>query len=236
MVTQADASLDELRKTGAAFASPSLYYYALDKLIKYLIETGRKPAALELYSGFLVKAPLEFANAAHQQEIVRRLKKREIHYKMLNEPAPPLTGIDKWIGERPLSAADLKGKVVLIDFWATWCGPCFEAFPALSEMSREFGDKGLVVLGVTRYYGTAAGISIDHAGEIEFLKGFKAERRLLYDIPVAADATTQRTWGATTLPTAIIIDRKGIVRYAESGTNPTRVDEMREVIVKLLAE
>ena len=235
-ISQADAALEELRKAGAAFGSPSLYYYAADREIRYMIDTSRKAAALQAYAAFLEQVPRDLTTKAHQQEVIQKLKKRELHYKLLGEPAPELTGIDKWLGGAPVSLAGLKGKVVLIDFWATWCAPCFEAFPTLIELDRDHGADGLVILGVTRYYGMAEGFPVDDNNELEFLRKFKQAQRLPYEFGVAKDAMTQKAWGATSLPTAVIIDRKGIVRYLESGTNPSRLDEMRDIVVKLLSE
>ena len=92
------------------------------------------------------------------------------------------------------------------------------------------------VLGVTRYYGQAEGFSVDNANEIEFLKRFKEKNGLKYDFVVMKDQQFQNTYAATALPTAVLIDRKGIVRYIETGTSPSRLEEMREMVLKLMAE
>jgi thiol-disulfide isomerase/thioredoxin len=130
----------------------------------------------------------------------------------------------------------MRGKVIFLDFWATWCAPCLEAFPSIKEWQQDFGRDGLIVLGITRYYGTAEGFPVDNPNEIEYFKRFKKTYGLPYDFVVTKDQTTQRDFGATSLPTAVLIDRNGIVRFVESGTSPTRLEEIRENIVKLLAE
>ncbi len=233
---EAEQALDNLRKAGASAGSPSLFAYAADKQITYLIESGRKPYAMEIYLSSLIAAGKELPSKATQDDAVRRLKKREKQYKLLGEKAPELTGIDQWFPGSPKTLQALRGKVVLLDFWATWCGPCFDAFPALAEWHRDQGADGLVILGITRYYGQSGGIQMDNPNEVAFLKAFKDKHGLPYDFVVAKDQSSQQLYGATGLPTAVLIDRKGVIRYIESGTNPTRIEEMREVMLRLLAE
>lgn len=235
-IKEADNALDEMRKTAASIGSASFYFYAADKLIAHQIDTGRKPLAMETYLTSLINAGKDLPTKPVQNEAIQRLKKREKHYKLLSESAPELATIDQWFPGTPQTIAGLRGKVVLLDFWATWCGPCFDAFPVLTEMHQDYAREGLVILGLTRYYGQADGFNVDNPNEIEFLKRFKRNHGLPYDFVVTKDQATQRAYGATDLPTAVLIDRKGVIRYIESGTNPTRLEEMREMLLKLLAE
>ncbi len=232
----ADAVLGDLRQTAAAIGSPSLYAYAADKLIVHMIDTGRKPLALETFSSALTAAAKDMPSKAKQDEAANLLKKRERQYKLLGEAAPELDGVDQWFSGKARSLTELRGRVVLLDFWATWCGPCFDAFPSLVEWHRDLSENGLVILGVTRYYGNAGGLPVDNAGEIEFLKTFKAKQGLPYDFVVTDGQASQFLFAATALPTTVLIDRKGVVRYIESGTNPTRVEELRQAVMRLLAE
>ncbi|TXT20746.1 MAG: thioredoxin, partial [Planctomycetota bacterium] len=71
---------------------------------------------------------------------------------LIGTPAGPLE-IAEWTNGTALSESDLKGKVVLLDFWAIWCGPCIATFPHLREWQEKYSEKGLVIVGVTRFYG-----------------------------------------------------------------------------------
>lgn len=235
-IKQADAVLLDMRMIAATIGSPTFYFYAADKLIIYQIESGRKPVALETYLSTLIDAGRSFQTKGQQNDVLQRLKKREKHYKMLGDPAFELLNIDKWFPGEARTLASMRGKVVLLDFWATWCAPCYDAFPHLSEWHRDFADQGFVVLGVTRYYGRADGSSVDNQTEIEFLKRFRVKHDLPYDFVVAKDQQAQLQYAATALPTAVLIDRKGIIRYVETGSSSSRLDEMRQMVVKLLAE
>lgn len=234
--TQADAVLDDLQKTGMAVESSSIYFNAIDRKIKYLIETGRKPLALRTYSETLEQVKKDFTAKPLQEEVVRNLKKRDPHYKLLGETAPELTSIGRWFPGQPMTFSNLRGKVILLDFWATWCAPCIASFPSLVELHDTYQRDGLVILGVTRYYGAVQGMSADENAEFDFLQKFRKSYNLPYDLVVAKGQTNQQNYGANGIPTAVLIDRKGIVRYIETGTSANRESELQKVIVNLLAE
>src|SRR5687768_4528816 len=85
--------------------------------------------------------------ASIDQDIIAGRKQSDL----VGQQAAPLH-IDAWINGKPLTDDDLKGKVVILDFWAVWCGPCIATFPHLREWQEQYGDKGLVIVGVTKYY------------------------------------------------------------------------------------
>lgn len=235
-VKEAESSLEDLRTTAASLGSPSMYFYALDNQIKYQIETGRKSAALANYSSSFERVGRELTAKGHQIDVTQKLKKREKHYKLLGETAPELGSIDQWFPGEKRTLASMRGKVVLLDFWAAWCVPCLEAFPSIKEWRQDFAADGFEIVGVTRYYGEAEGFPVDHPNEIEFLTRFRVKYSLPYDFAVAKDQRDHQTYGATAIPTAVLIDRKGVIRYLESGTSPTRLVELREMIARLVAE
>lgn len=108
-----------------------------------------------------------------------------------------------------LSLESLRGKVVVVDAWATWCGPCIQALPSMERLARSRPDEIVVV-----------GLSVDH--DKKALADFVAERPLPYFV-AHADALAARTFRTQALPTVFILDREGIIRETLIGTHPDAV-------------
>src|SRR5438477_2314259 len=102
----AEKVLDDMRVTAAATGSSSFYYYAVDAKITYLIETKRKVQALDTYITSLILATKEFTSRPLQEDVILRLKKREVHYKLLGDTAPALSVGDQWFPGREKTLAD----------------------------------------------------------------------------------------------------------------------------------
>jgi thiol-disulfide isomerase/thioredoxin len=233
---EAEAVLAKLKKYGATVQSHSVYFRAIDEQIRYMIETGRKTSALAYYTDSLINVQKDFKDPSLRATVERNLKKREVHYRILGEQAPELDQIKAWLPGKAAPLASLRGKVVLLDFWATWCGPCFEAFPYLSDWHKSLGKEGLVILGVTRFYGQANGEKVNETQEIAYLSKFREKEGLPYEFAIADGQSNQIRYGAQALPTTVLIDRNGIVRYVETGAGDSRQEEVRGMIGRLLAE
>src|SRR6476469_5567334 len=88
---------------------------------------------------------------------------------------PPEIVATQWIDQAPVKLSDLRGQVVLLDFWATWCGPCRYTFPRLQQWHEAYKDKGLVILGMTNYFGEADGHKATRGEELIYLRSFKKQ-------------------------------------------------------------
>lgn len=233
---QALATLDDMGAAATSAQSPSFYHNAVDNKIRYLNDLGKRAEAKTFFDSAIASANKSFTSREQRDDAVRRLKVREKHYSLLGLKAPAMPAFDQWLPGKPKTLDDLKGKVVLIDFWAIWCTPCIEAFPSIREWNEDFRSQGFEILGVTRYYGEVRGLPADKESELAYLKRFRATHNLPYDFVVMDNQSMQLTYGATSLPTAVLIDRKGIVRYIEAGTSSARLRDLRDAIERLIAE
>lgn len=122
------------------------------------------------------------------------------------------------------SLADFKGQVVLVDFWASWCGPCRQSFPWMNRLQSQYGAQGLKVVA----------INLDQEAELarEFLQEVPAQFTVLLD----TDAQLPGEYGVMGMPSSYLIDRKGRIRAQHIGFHSDRVADYETSIKTLLAE
>jgi thiol-disulfide isomerase/thioredoxin len=149
--------------------------------------------------------------------------------------APEIEVAD-WIDQKPTTLAGLRGRVVLLDFWATWCAPCLAAVPHMREWDRRFKDRGLAIVAFTHYETTEGGRIVKTKREHDALKNFRRAKRLPFGFAVAASNQTSARYNVTTIPTAVLIDRRGRVRYLNVGSNEEDLKELEQMIERLLDE
>jgi thiol-disulfide isomerase/thioredoxin len=149
--------------------------------------------------------------------------------------APEIEVAD-WIDQRPTTLKGERGRVVLLDFWATWCAPCLSALPHMREWQRRFKDRGLTIVAFTHYEATEGGRIVKTKREHDALRSFRRARRLPFGFAVAATPATSARYNVTTIPTAVLIDRRGRVRYLNVGSNDDDLKELEQMIERLLDE
>ena len=130
-------------------------------------------------------------------------------------PAPALRLVD--LDGRKVNLAALQGQVVLVDFWATWCGPCVEQAPRLKALQEKHRHSGLRLIGLSLD---------DSAAPVE---KFRKKLGLNYPVALADVSTTAAFGGVLGLPTLFVIDRKGQVVFERRGEiGPKELDALAE--------
>ena len=150
--------------------------------------------------------------------------------------APPEILVDEWIDQTPTKLSDLRGQVVLLDFWATWCGPCRVTFPRLQRWHQNYKAKGLVILGMTNFFGRAEGKTLTRTQELEYLRNFKKTFHLSYGFAIAASEDNDRNYAVSSIPTTFLIDRRGAVRFISTGSGDEENAALNRMITKLINE
>ena len=121
---------------------------------------------------------------------------------------------------KSIKLSDYRGKVVVIDFWATWCPPCREAIPQISALAQEYEGKDVVILGASYE-------------DLQTVESFWSKQRPAY-MAILVDKSVFRNYGVQGIPTLCIADRNGAIRYQEAGFRPDMKVKLAQVIDRLL--
>jgi thiol-disulfide isomerase/thioredoxin len=153
----------------------------------------------------------------HSTSIRTRIQKNLHLLSLEGKPAPAIE-MKEYLGTKPAPLASLKGKPLVLFFWAHWCGDCKQQAPVLIRLLEEHKDKGLTIVGPTQPYGyVARGADAPRADEMRYIdevrRGYYGN--LPMTVPVSED--NFKNWGCSTTPTLALVDRQGVVRLYNPG-------------------
>lgn len=208
------------------------------------VKTNQKDSAIKTFEN-LIRMSFELPSGNLYKQAMYRLAllNPPIDFdKMIDEVAGsskaalPEIIASQWIEQRPVKLSELRGKVVLLDFWAHWCGPCRVTLPNLSRWYDKYKDKGLVILGMTNLYGHGGGRAMTPGEELIYLSDFKKRNRLPYGIVVDQSEMNVVNYGVNSIPMSFLIDRKGVLRYISPGADEDEIQSLGSMIKKLVDE
>src|SRR3984885_4344588 len=199
---------------------------ALEVQSQVLASRGQRTQAVEL---------LQAALRTYGTTSIHDRLQKNLNLLSLQGKLAPALKAEESLGAKLPAAAQLKGAPVLLFFWAHWCADCKAEAPIITQLRSEFALKGLAVIGPTRLYGYTA--QIEHATPSDELAYIDAVRHRFYggllDMPVPISTYNFDTYGASTTPTLVLLDRAGKVAMYHPGALP--YDQLRAEIEKVVA-
>lgn len=143
---------------------------------------------------------------------------KRAHLKDLQgSTSPPALALSEWTNTDPLTLDSLKGKIVVLDFWATWCGPCIASIPHNNELAKKY-NQDVVFLGVCHQRGG------------EKMAVMVKEHGIQYPVALDADGKTVQAYAANSFPDYYILDRDGTLVVADCAN--AKVEEVLERLLK----
>lgn len=255
-------TLDEVKSqvTESPSDTDAITLYITRVSMAFSEETGEDVAKMEAF----LKAENEFIDSLQEEteesdalasykrassllkSLGSRIERLKVYQEMVGKEMMPVEA-EVWANGEGFTPEELEGKVVLLDFWAIWCGPCVASFPHLVELQEKYGDEGLQIVGITRYYGYTWSEETDSpqrgeeevAPEVEqeVLNKFTAQHDLKHPTAVVTDPKALYEFYAVSgIPHFVLIGRDGKIKYANAGMGEARAKQLEELIKQELAE
>lgn len=199
---------------------------ALEVEAQVMAKTGDRAGALSL----LRQSLRQYGKTSLQP----RLQKNLNLLTLQGRPAPPLVERE-YLGPKPPPLSALRGRPVLLFFWAHWCADCKHEEPIISRLQSEFAPRDLVLLGPTQRYGYAAyGEPASPQAELQYIDNVRRQYYSdLSNMPVPVSKLNFDRYGASTTPTLVLIDRRGLVVMYHPGV--LSYEDLRAEIEKVIA-
>jgi thiol-disulfide isomerase/thioredoxin len=199
-----------------------------------LVRTRRRVEELEKTDPAAALKVLEAAKKLYAKaEWQRDYDTSDRRLRLHDMPAPGLEG-DAWVNSKPLTLAELRGKVIVLDFWMTWCGPCRASFPRMEAFAKKHAPKGVVVIDVTENQGFVLNkegkqlrgekdAKLTWEEEVPLIKQFVKDFDITVPVSIGRVPTDTKEkypsapmlhdYGVPFYPSVAVIDRKGVVRF-----------------------
>jgi thiol-disulfide isomerase/thioredoxin len=200
---------------------------AIEVLAHVQVERGERSEAVS----FLQREVARYKGASVETRIQKNLNL----FSLTGTTAPALD-LAEYLGAPPPPLTAFKGKVVLLFFWAHWCGDCKAQGPILAELAAQYGKDGLVVVAPTQRYGYVAGGKEAPADvELKYIdQVWQASYPELANQPIPVSTANHTRYGVSTTPTLVLVDRAGLVRLYHPGQMTKQVLESH--IQRLIGE
>ena len=206
-------SADQIQKACEMLVDEAAF---AEKISQVMQATGTPPQKRAATSGYL------------------QVRDRSTQMSLLGQEGPEIF-VKEWIKGGPASLAQFRGRVVLLEFWATWCQPCREMFPKLKKLHERERSKGLEVIALTRHYMAYGGPAESMLEERQLMLSMVTEHAVDFHVGIAEDERLQGVYGANGLPTLVLMDRHGIIRYAGPGADDVTFNKQLQQCLELPA-
>lgn len=138
----------------------------------------------------------------------------------IGETPPAVNGTDLQNGQ-PVDLAALRGRVVLVDFWASWCAPCLKSLPLYARLRDEFPREDFEIIAIS--------VDEDAADAQAFLKRVDVQFPIVHD-----DGSRASAWSPPGMPSSFLIDRQGLIKSRHIGFKPGDIDALRDEVRTLI--